>query len=92
LPTDGVYWINSLYVSTELQGMGIGRIAMDQVEKMAVSEPLYARVLALDAIAKEELERPDLIAAYYARTPKVSYPIHDKDSKIVVTDYRLIDD
>ncbi|KAE9381843.1 hypothetical protein N431DRAFT_320565 [Stipitochalara longipes BDJ] len=48
----GWYWISNFYVSRVLQGSGLGRAAMDTVESIAISEPLNARVLGLNAISK----------------------------------------
>ncbi|OLN86182.1 hypothetical protein CCHL11_04153 [Colletotrichum chlorophyti] len=54
IPSEHVYWIKSLYVSTALQSSGIGRAAMDLVEDMATKPPLSAKTLMLDTISKED--------------------------------------
>ncbi|KAF4975581.1 hypothetical protein FZEAL_7653 [Fusarium zealandicum] len=70
LPTRGVYWIKTFYVSKALQSKGIGRAAMDTVESMAVNEPLYAKTLALDTIHKEDSRRQVLEAT--GQLPKMT--------------------
>ncbi|KAH6683880.1 hypothetical protein B0J14DRAFT_571629 [Halenospora varia] len=55
----GLYWISNFYVSRALQGGGLGRAAMDTAERIAISEPLCARVLALNAINKDDPERDE---------------------------------
>jgi len=45
--------ISSFYISSVLQGNGIGGAAMDVIENMAASEPLNAKTLVLIAGAKE---------------------------------------
>ncbi|RGP78670.1 hypothetical protein FLONG3_3207 [Fusarium longipes] len=57
LPTDGVYWIKTFYISKALRSKGIGRAAMDIVESMAIDEPLCAKTLALDTAEKENQKR-----------------------------------
>jgi hypothetical protein len=54
-PAIGRYCITKLYVSSALQSQGLGRAAMDAVEKYAAEEPLCARTLTLDTISYEEL-------------------------------------
>lgn len=53
LPEEGVYWIKTFYISNALRSKGIGRVAMDIVESMAIDEPLCAKTLALDTAEKE---------------------------------------
>ncbi|KPM39858.1 hypothetical protein AK830_g6699 [Neonectria ditissima] len=53
LPSKGVYWIKTFYVSKALRSKGIGRASMDVVESMAVDKPLCARTLALDTVHKD---------------------------------------
>jgi hypothetical protein len=52
-PTRGIYRISSFYISTALQSAGLGRAAMDEIERMAVSEPLNAKTLTLGTVANE---------------------------------------
>ena len=73
--SQGVYCITTFYVSNSLQSIGLGRSAMDAVEKMAVDEPLQARVLALDTVAREELNDPERWIAYGKSIPPVRIPI-----------------
>ena len=47
----GFYRIMRFYVSSALQGSGLGSAAMDTVERMATSEPLYAKQLSLATAA-----------------------------------------
>ncbi|TVY65646.1 hypothetical protein LSUE1_G006192, partial [Lachnellula suecica] len=56
---EGLYWIATFYISTALQGSGLGRAAMDAVEAMATSEPLNARVLGLSTVAKDGAGRKE---------------------------------
>ncbi|KAJ8104396.1 hypothetical protein POJ06DRAFT_244403 [Lipomyces tetrasporus] len=52
-PSQGLYCITTFYISRALQGTGLGRAAMDAVEGRAMQEPLCAKTLALDTIARE---------------------------------------
>ncbi|PNS14823.1 UPF0652 protein [Sphaceloma murrayae] len=47
------WWIKSLYVSWALQNNGIGKKAMNALERVAVVAPFNATQLALEAITKE---------------------------------------
>lgn len=53
-PSEGIYYISTFYVSRALQGGGLGRAAMDAIERMAIEPPLNAKVLALDTLAREQ--------------------------------------
>ncbi len=53
MPTTEAYWIKSLYVSQAMHGGGVGRAAMDTVERMA-GEALRARHLMLDALHRDD--------------------------------------
>ncbi|ESZ98758.1 hypothetical protein SBOR_0864 [Sclerotinia borealis F-4128] len=57
--TEGFYWISNFYISRALQGTGLGKIAMDTVENLAISNPLYAKTLGLNAINKVDPEREE---------------------------------
>jgi ribosomal protein S18 acetylase RimI-like enzyme len=48
-----IYRITNFYVSPALRGTGVGRQAMDALEKMAVEEPLCAKTLALNTAAND---------------------------------------
>ncbi|KAF6803161.1 hypothetical protein CSOJ01_11076 [Colletotrichum sojae] len=72
IPEDNVYWIKSLFVSYALQGAGIGRAAMDEVEASAARAPLCARVLMLDTVAKEDQHREELLAQLPGKPPAMS--------------------
>jgi len=74
-PSKGIFYISTFYVSRALQGGGLGRAAMDAIERMAIEPPLNAKVLALDTLAREQVlddefwKDEDLIG----QRPKVSY-------------------
>jgi hypothetical protein len=70
-PTEGLYWIATFYISTALQFMGLGRAAMDAVESMATSEPLYVKTLALSTVANEYEGKDERWAALGRDPPKV---------------------
>jgi GNAT superfamily N-acetyltransferase len=69
---EGVYVISNLYVSRALQGGGLGSAVLDTVEKLAVSEPLLAKTLALNAINKDDPEREEKYKALELTIPPVS--------------------
>ncbi|KAL3424901.1 hypothetical protein PVAG01_04182 [Phlyctema vagabunda] len=60
---EGTYLISTFYISRALQGSGLGRAAMDIVEKMAVDEPLCAKVLTLDTVANDYPKREERLKA-----------------------------
>lgn len=62
IPTTGVFWIKTFYVSRSVRGQGIGRAAMDAVEVMAIGEPLNARTLMLDTVHRDDQKR-DIISS-----------------------------
>jgi len=68
----GLYWISNFYVSRALQGCGLGRAAMDTVENLAISEPLCAKTLALNAINKDDLDREEKYKALGLTIPPFS--------------------
>lgn len=49
----GIYRISSFYISTALQGGGVGRAAMDEIERLATTEPLNAKTLTLGTVAND---------------------------------------
>lgn len=59
-PSKGIFYISTFYVSRALQGIGLGRAAMDAIERMAIEPPLNAKVLALDTLAREQALDDDL--------------------------------
>lgn len=71
IPSTGVYWIKTFFVLQSLQSRGVGRAAMDEVESMAVTEPLWAKTLMLDTIVKDDQVREDFAKATYGTVPKV---------------------
>jgi len=71
---EGLYWISNFYVSRALQGIGLGTAAMNTVENLAISEPLNAKILALNAINKIDPEREEKYKALGLVIPLVSVP------------------
>lgn len=49
---DGIYWITTLYVSSVLQGIGLGSAAMETVERTILTE-IGAKTAGLDVLARE---------------------------------------
>lgn len=72
IPSERVFWIKSFFILQSLQGEGIGRAAMDEVEDMAAREPLWAQALMLDTVTKEHQIREDFAMSTYGTIPKVS--------------------
>lgn len=71
-PLNGLYCVTALYVSGALQGLGLGRAAMDAIETHATKEPLLAKALSLDTMAREHYREEDPIwAARGMSVPKV---------------------
>ncbi|KAJ5641499.1 hypothetical protein N7490_005499 [Penicillium lividum] len=67
----GVFWIKTFYVSRALQGQGIGRAAMDEVERMAIRDPLNAQTLMLDTIQRDDSLRVEFALATQGSLPQV---------------------
>ncbi|KAJ5341184.1 hypothetical protein N7541_010308 [Penicillium brevicompactum] len=74
IPSEGVFWIKTFYINQSTQGQGIGRAAMDQVEDMAVREPLLAKTLMLDTMHKDDQKRDDFALDQFGYIPKVKVP------------------
>ncbi|KAJ5514050.1 hypothetical protein N7463_003602 [Penicillium fimorum] len=72
LPSENIFWIKTFYVRQSIQGQGIGRAAMDEVEAIAVREPLLAKILMLDTVQKDDQKREEFANATYGGVPKVS--------------------
>ncbi|KAJ3560753.1 hypothetical protein NPX13_g9198 [Xylaria arbuscula] len=49
----GTVWVHQLFISSVLQGGGYGVATMAQVESIAAQEPMNAKWMALDTLAKE---------------------------------------
>ncbi|KAF8865411.1 hypothetical protein BDZ45DRAFT_668825 [Acephala macrosclerotiorum] len=88
---EGVYGISNFYVSRALQGSGLGTAAMDTVEDIAISEPLNAKILALNAINKFDPEREEKYKALGVEIPLFSnqewyerrgYQIYKEEKKL----------
>ncbi|KAK9482181.1 hypothetical protein V1527DRAFT_35751 [Lipomyces starkeyi] len=71
-PSQGLYCVSTFYISRALQCCGLGRAAMDAVERMAIEEPLCAKTLALDTQAREYFLDGDHWKAFGVPPPKVS--------------------
>ncbi|KAJ6103352.1 hypothetical protein N7486_005779 [Penicillium sp. IBT 16267x] len=71
IPSTGVFWIKTFYVSHSAQSQGVGRAAMDEVEKMAIGEPLNARILMLDTVQRDDQMREEFALAMHGGLPKV---------------------
>jgi GNAT superfamily N-acetyltransferase len=71
IPSEDVFWIKTFYVKQSIQGQGIGRAAMDEVEAMAATEPLLAKTLMLDTVQKDDQKREDFAKAFFGAVPKV---------------------
>ena len=71
VPSTGVFWIKTFYVLQSVQSQGVGRAAMDEVEEMAVREPLNARTLMLDTVQKDDQLRDDFAKVTFGGKPKV---------------------
>lgn len=72
IPSEGVFWIKSLFVRHNAQGKGIGRAAMDEIEHIAAREPLHAKTLMLDTVERGDQLREEFAKATYGGVPKVS--------------------
>lgn len=83
-PAEGFYWIANFYISDALQGMGLGRAAMDAVESMAISEPLCAETLALSTLAREHVKKREMWTALAKEPPKVGLIMKSKGNGSLV--------
>ncbi|KAJ5209020.1 hypothetical protein N7449_003399 [Penicillium cf. viridicatum] len=72
LPAENVFWIKTFYIRRSIQSQGIGRAAMDEVESMAVREPLLAKILMLDTVQKDDQKREDFAKVTYGGIPKTT--------------------
>ncbi|CAL3968965.1 unnamed protein product [Diplocarpon coronariae] len=68
---DGL-WISSFYVLRAIQSNGLGRAAMDTAETIAISEPLNAKNLGLNAISKMDVDQAEKYTALNLPIPKFS--------------------
>ncbi|KAH8429774.1 GNAT family N-acetyltransferase [Aspergillus melleus] len=71
IPPENVFWIKSLFIPPSLQGKGIGRAAMDEIERIAAQEPLCAKTLMLDTVERGYQVREDFALATYGGVPKL---------------------
>jgi GNAT superfamily N-acetyltransferase len=69
---EGLYGISNFYISRALQGSGLGTAAMDTIENLAISEPLCAKTLALNAINKDDPGREEKYKALGLTIPLAS--------------------
>ncbi|KXG48764.1 Acyl-CoA N-acyltransferase [Penicillium griseofulvum] len=72
LPAENIFWIKSFYVRKTIQGQGIGRATMDEVEAMAAREPLLAKILLLDTVQKDDQKREEFANVTYGGIPKTT--------------------
>lgn len=72
IPVVGAFWIKSLYISYPLQSAGVGRAAMDAIEKLATEPPLSARHLLIDTLHREDQLNEEIALAYHGAVPKVA--------------------
>ncbi|PLN76125.1 hypothetical protein BDW42DRAFT_26847 [Aspergillus taichungensis] len=72
LPSERVFWIKTFFVSQALQSQGYGRATMDEVENMAIQEPLCAKILMLDTVHNDDQKREDFAMVTFGRIPKVT--------------------
>ncbi|KAK2757733.1 hypothetical protein FQN54_004702 [Arachnomyces sp. PD_36] len=70
IPSEKVFWIKNLFILHNLQGKGIGRAAMDELERIAVREPLGARTLMLDTVERGDQLREEFAKATYGGVRK----------------------
>ncbi|KAJ5218188.1 uncharacterized protein N7498_000287 [Penicillium cinerascens] len=71
IPTEGVFWIKTFFVSRSRQGKGIGRAAMDEVEGLAAREPLCAKTLLLSTLVREDQMRGEYAKVAFGASPKI---------------------
>jgi GNAT superfamily N-acetyltransferase len=71
IPAEKVFWIKTFFIIHRLQGKGIGRAAMDEIERIAVQEPLNAKTLMLDTVERGDQLREEFAKATYGGVPKV---------------------
>jgi GNAT superfamily N-acetyltransferase len=78
IPSERVFWIKTFFILHNLQSKGVGRAAMDEIEKIAVREPLRAKTLMLDTVEREDQLREEFARATYGSVPKVNLIIHSR--------------
>lgn len=61
----GIFWIGVLYISWELQRLGLGGAAMREVEALAAQKPLNGHTTVLDAVPAEFQLREDVVQRIY---------------------------
>lgn len=71
IPSEGAFWIKSFFVLHDFQGKGIGRVAMDEIERIAAQDPLNARILMLDTVERGDALREEFAKATYGGLQKV---------------------
>ncbi|KAK9248092.1 hypothetical protein V1506DRAFT_557784 [Lipomyces tetrasporus] len=72
-PSQGLYCISTFYISKALQRSGLGRAAIDSVERMAIQKPLSAKELALDTMDREYSLTVELWKAFGAPAPTLTF-------------------
>jgi GNAT superfamily N-acetyltransferase len=78
IPAVKVFWITSFFVLPHHRGQGIGRAAMDEIERIAIQEPLCAKTLMLDTVEGKDQLREEFAKVTYGRVPKVNLTVHSQ--------------
>ncbi|KAB8220226.1 hypothetical protein BDV33DRAFT_172716 [Aspergillus novoparasiticus] len=72
IPSENVFWIKSFFILHNLQGKGIGRATMNEIERIATREPLCAKTLMLDTVERGDQLREEFAKATYGGIPKIT--------------------
>lgn len=70
--TPSTYTISTFYISTALQGSGLGRAAMQTLDPVASNPPLNARTFLLKTNTREDWQRKEKWVALGRNRPVVS--------------------
>lgn len=82
LPTHGVIWATTLYISFPLRGCGLGRSAMRQVEATAVRAPVSARVIVLDTQTGASQMSKEVVKLMYEDRGLPTPSVSDRDEEL----------
>ncbi|KAE8344911.1 hypothetical protein BDV24DRAFT_171407 [Aspergillus arachidicola] len=72
IPSENVFWIKSFFILHNLQGKGIGGATMNEIEGIAIREPLCAKTLMLDTVERGDQLREEFARATYGGIPKIT--------------------
>ncbi|PIG87651.1 glucosamine--fructose-6-phosphate aminotransferase [Aspergillus arachidicola] len=72
IPSENVFWIKSFFILHNLQGKGIGGATMNEIERIAIREPLCAKTLMLDTVERGDQLREEFAKATYGGIPKIT--------------------